>query len=307
MNTNKSWIPLAIVLFFLFCAAVLAQETNRNFTILPPVIDSSQQVQMANRWNLTYVYSSWTDPKTRFFTGPEGQGFESRGTPIFICGGWFLQTSWMGTFSPCLLTPDAVSIECKGVFTTGILRIFIAIQDMEMPWHFYMLIIERKISSPEWGTFVWDTRGAKEYVKSIYRFYVILQYEGTDSSGLGGIVMARNLMGINSDGTLITIDKFGFTTGISQDQVPRGFDLEQNYPNPFNPTTIIKFSVPERGQINLTVFNSLGQEMKTLVSREMGAGSYEMKFNASSLPSGVYYCRLATGGKIETKKMILMK
>ena len=85
------------------------------------------------------------------------------------------------------------------------------------------------------------------------------------------------------------------------------FSLSQNYPNPFNPSTKIKFNVPIAGQVSLVVYNSLGQEVKTLVSEEKDVGSYEVSFNASNLPSGIYFCKIRAGDFVETKKMILMK
>jgi len=90
------------------------------------------------------------------------------------------------------------------------------------------------------------------------------------------------------------------------------FKLFQNYPNPFNPSTKIKFTIPyvETGHapsVQLKVYDVLGNEITTLVSEEKPAGSYEVEFNASLLPSGVYFYQLKAGSYIETKKMILMK
>jgi hypothetical protein len=69
---------------------------------------------------------------------------------------------------------------------------------------------------------------------------------------------------------------------------PSGFNLSQNYPNPFNPTTTIRYTIPSEGIVNLKVYNSLGEEIVTLVDELKHAGNYETKFNASSYPSGVY-------------------
>ena len=85
------------------------------------------------------------------------------------------------------------------------------------------------------------------------------------------------------------------------------FYLEQNYPNPFNPSTIIKYAIPELSKVKLTLFNLLGEEVTTLVNEEKVAGNYSVEFNASSLPSGVYFYQLKAGDFIDTKKMILIK
>lgn len=85
------------------------------------------------------------------------------------------------------------------------------------------------------------------------------------------------------------------------------FTLDQNFPNPFNPNTLIKYSIPKSSQVSLKIFNTLGQEVETLVNEEKQVGTYEVNWNASNLQSGVYFYRLQTGSFVETKKMILMK
>ncbi len=88
---------------------------------------------------------------------------------------------------------------------------------------------------------------------------------------------------------------------------PLTFGLEQNYPNPFNPSTNIKYSVPETGSIKLSIYNVLGEEVAVLVDRIVQVGFYEVTFDASNLPSGVYFYRLQAGSFVETKKMVLLK
>ena len=85
------------------------------------------------------------------------------------------------------------------------------------------------------------------------------------------------------------------------------FELSQNYPNPFNPTTNIKFSLPKATNVQLVIFNSMGQEVKSLVNEFKNAGSYSVDFNASSLASGTYFYKLITSDFVETKKMTLVK
>jgi hypothetical protein len=83
--------------------------------------------------------------------------------------------------------------------------------------------------------------------------------------------------------------------------------MEQNYPNPFNPTTKIKYQIAKAGFVNLQVYDVLGNEVVTLINKEMQAGSYEVEFDASILPSGIYYYTLNAGEFSQTKKMILLK
>ncbi len=93
----------------------------------------------------------------------------------------------------------------------------------------------------------------------------------------------------------------------NESNIPYTFELNQNYPNPFNPTTQIKYSVAERGNVSLKVYDMLGREVATLVNTTKNAGSYEINFNASSLASGVYIYKIQAGNFIDSKKMMLLK
>ena len=83
--------------------------------------------------------------------------------------------------------------------------------------------------------------------------------------------------------------------------------LSQNFPNPFNPTTNIRFTVPRNGRTLLRVFNTLGQEVATLVNDMRNVGTYSVQWNASNLSSGTYYYRIQSGDLVEMKKMVLIK
>jgi hypothetical protein len=89
--------------------------------------------------------------------------------------------------------------------------------------------------------------------------------------------------------------------------LPKAFTLYQNYPNPFNPTTVIKFQVPSSRFVKLTLFDILGREIAALVNEQLQPGAYEVKWDASNYPSGVYYYKLTSGDYTETKKLILIK
>jgi hypothetical protein len=99
------------------------------------------------------------------------------------------------------------------------------------------------------------------------------------------------------------------TTGIEKTSMTnfRDFTLEQNYPNPFNPSTRITFNLPMLGNYSLRVYNTLGQEVSVLFNEQMTAGTYSYTFNASNLPSGIYFCRLAGEDMTLTRKMNLVK
>ncbi len=111
---------------------------------------------------------------------------------------------------------------------------------------------------------------------------------------------------------VINIDGYSWNTAINDavekiDNLPEDFSLSQNYPNPFNPSTTINFSIPEASFVSLKVFNSLGEEVETLVAEELSAGNYKYDWSGVNLPSGIYFYKLQSDNFIETKKMILLK
>ena len=104
--------------------------------------------------------------------------------------------------------------------------------------------------------------------------------------------------------------------------IPQEWVLEQNYPNPFNPTTTIRYALPRHAEVHLTVFNTLGQQVALLYQGEQEAGFHEVRFDASELTSGIYWCRLqvhstdiragqspasATEDFVQTRKLLLLR
>jgi hypothetical protein len=91
-------------------------------------------------------------------------------------------------------------------------------------------------------------------------------------------------------------------------EVPKSFAVKQNYPNPFNPVTNIEFSIPvSSADTKLLIYDAAGREIAMLVNQELKAGNYKVDWDASSVPSGVYFYKLVSGDYIETKKMVLIK
>ncbi len=91
------------------------------------------------------------------------------------------------------------------------------------------------------------------------------------------------------------------------ENLPHKFDLRQNYPNPFNPSTTIRYGLPHKSRVLLTIFSTLGQQVAILVQGEQGAGYHEVRFDGSGLSSGVYFYRMAAGDYVATKKLLLLK
>ncbi|MGB2867922.1 MAG: T9SS type A sorting domain-containing protein, partial [Bacteroidota bacterium] len=181
------------------------------------------------------------------------------------------------------------------------------------------------------------------HVTDIYPYFSDpTEYEIDDGSG--GIIVRRDGTGkysnvpadaANGKTVVSTVNSFSYLQGVvyfthnRYNVVPRGdadygtlttsveeptevgrpnvFTLSQNYPNPFNPSTRIEYTITQDGPVALRVFNVVGQEVRTLVNDYQSAGHHVAQFNASALPSGIYFYRLQSGSNIEMKKMILIK
>ncbi len=96
-------------------------------------------------------------------------------------------------------------------------------------------------------------------------------------------------------------------TGHKFSNIPQTVKLGQNYPNPFNPVTTIQFEIPTADHVRLVVFNILGQKVATLMDGRMTSGTYELRFDASALPAGIYVYRLSVGDHVVSRKMTLTK
>jgi CubicO group peptidase (beta-lactamase class C family) len=99
----------------------------------------------------------------------------------------------------------------------------------------------------------------------------------------------------------------GFGNNQISSNIPDGFKLDQNFPNPFNPSTVIRYSLKENSYTTLKIYDALGKEIAVLVNENLKSGTYEIEFDASNLPSSVYFYKLTSGNHTETKKMFLLK
>lgn len=151
----------------------------------------------------------------------------------------------------------------------------------------------------------YTSNGYKTFLNGIGHFKSHGEHYNFSTSGWHDL----NLLGCVVNG--IT---YGDTTlvGINNinSEIPKSFSIYQNYPNPFNPTTNIKFDVPYSSFVKISVFNVIWKEVEQIVNENLLSGSYEVNWDGSNYPSGVYYYRLQADGIenfIVTKSMLLMK
>jgi len=139
--------------------------------------------------------------------------------------------------------------------------------------------------------------------------YVIADYTDLDTGQHAATITVTS----GADSVDISVE-MSIGTGVAavETDLPTSYALSQNYPNPFNPNTEIKFDIPFRSHVTLTVYNVLGQRVTTLVDKEMPRGSYVADWNSTSdngieVTSGVYFYKLEADDFIQTKKMLLLK
>ena len=159
--------------------------------------------------------------------------------------------------------------------------------------------IERKSLTNSYG---WQTIG---FVEGSGSSTSTNNYSFTDKNPIKGTLLYR-LKQIDFDGSF----RIYTTEGVHFEGV-YNYALEQNYPNPFNPSTVINYSIPADGNVELTVYNILGSEVATLVDEFKEAGNYSVEFSTedlkSSLGSGVYIYTLKSGSFTQTRKMVTLK
>lgn len=120
------------------------------------------------------------------------------------------------------------------------------------------------------------------------------------NSNIGWIAAGSSLLKTTSGGVPIVIQPIST-------EIPKHFSLSQNYPNPFNPATKIQFALPNSSDTKLVIFDAIGNEVETLVNKNLEPGIYEVSWFAEKFSSGIYFYQLTTDIRTDTKKMILVK
>ncbi len=262
-----------------------------------------------NGWTFAGFWGESLDStETGTIPADSSQEFRALGLSKKFGSKFLFQTTWVKVLNLELAVPKKIRISVRSDDVHGAENsyLYLGLQDTQNSY-FYIGNGER-ISS-EWMNIEWEINSSLLNVKKIY---LAFKFEARDSViPVGGSFFVKNMSAVYEDSTVITIETFGGgnpSGGVSDNkEIPSGLSLFQNYPNPFNPSTKIRFSVDKRQHLNLKIFSLLGEEVETLLSEEKEAGIYEVDFNASNLPSGIYFYRLQGGSHVETKKMFLIK
>lgn len=139
----------------------------------------------------------------------------------------------------------------------------------------------------------------------------IQRNEGWDSiiPTVNALLIANNYIYAGTEGHSLWRRPLSDFVGINNisTEIPLSYSLCQNYPNPFNPSTNIRYQVKNKEIVKISVFDMLGKEIETLVNEKQSPGTYEVSWNGSAYPSGVYYYKINSGDYSETRKMVLIK
>ena len=178
-----------------------------------------------------------------------------------------------------------------------------------------------RMKSSSWEYF-WDNDAKAPYLLNTSRTRFVTfddtssireKYNYVKSNNMDGLMiwaLGQDIVGEKQELLEKIGELFGFTTPTtiaSIDELPTKYKLEQNYPNPFNPSTTVRFSIPQKSLVNISIYNIIGKEVGIITNKYYEAGNHEIDFNGENLSSGVYFYSLQSNSVTITKKMILMK
>jgi len=274
MKFNKLAMILAIVNTFFSAITVAQMPSTTKWTVLPPAI--------------SYAYTGWIYN----YSANSSRYFISDSTSLRIMDGPFSTTPSVTVVFDQAAKESYYFADIPDVTGDGV-------RDIDIPrGQTGFRIVDGATGNTVW---IFD-----DPVNYSYRLEEVVDL---DHDGKNELVVGKS----NADQSNYQEIVYG-TNGIAlsvqaQPQVqPNTFRVNQNYPNPFNPSTNISFSIPQQSVVRLTVTDVLGREVATLINNEeRNAGNYNVKWNASSFASGVYFYRLQAGNFVQTKKLVLLK
>jgi hypothetical protein len=262
-----------------------------------------------NNWHNVTVVRNGTSNKVSFdgnqYQSPTITSPPSSGTGKIKFGVYFATTQyidnvrvrkWSGvdpSFSISAMEVDVAPVELS-IFAANVQEHNIVLNwETKTEKNSDKFVIERKTISTDWKS-IGSVKAA--VLSNSTKYYSFIDQDLQTSQ------YNYRLKMIDNDGT------FKYSKVIKAEvAVPKNYELNQNFPNPFNPNTVISYSLPSASNEKLIVYNTLGQTVKILENGFKNAGNYSINFNASDLPSGIYFYKLEAGQFTQIKKMILLK
>lgn len=277
--------------------------------------------------------SSQVQARVNYYSGG-GSTYAPRAYIDGFIDGTSAYNTWPGAIEGRFLDPSPIRITISGTRGGNTLNLNAEIYAEQAVnssnWRVHWVVVESGISAPQWtGT---------QYVPFIHDH--VMRYMYPDASGstisisqgqtvniqrtitLNSAWVADNCRVIvfvqnNTDRKVqqveyIEVPNIPTSIGEPINGVPTRFALSQNYPNPFNPSTTIEYALSERSFVTIAVHNLLGQEVRTLVAEEKGAGIYRTEWNGKDnagfdVPSGVYLYTMRAGNFVQTRKLMLVR
>ncbi len=302
MKTSLSILVLLVIFAVVFFTSAFSQQQIQNNVV-------------SSNWGFNGGYYNNLDAQyTKFLRDADG------GAEFWMSGGTFsfaprimgTDMWFLGTFSSPWLLGDSLSLEVQLQWKAGDIKrvsVHIGLTDTSIgsyyPGEYKIITLDSSRQRLSWDMSELKKAGWRSISQMDLAFDAIT----TDSCNVVLRMRGMNMVSTDSLSRKTDIAFNLISTGVKEvsAQTPKGFALEQNYPNPFNPSTKISYSLKNTEKVYLSVFNTLGQEIAVLVNDTQNAGSHEVMFSASNLPSGTYFYRLQTGANVETKKMLLIK
>jgi hypothetical protein len=200
---------------------------------------------------------------------------------------------WLSAIS----MPDTITLDMGNSFSLNSLRISFYKWNNDRLYEYSLFSSQDSVN--------WDPLIQEIWSDSLE--WTDVDFDSTNARFIRVVLMKSNQ---DECASIWKIESFGteLVTDInSNSSSPSTFELSQNYPNPFNPSTRINYSVSQKSDVQIIIYDILGNKVKELINREVEAGSYTAEFNAANLSSGIYFYRLQAGNFVDTKKMTLLK
>ena len=251
-------------------------------------------------WSTTNMYTS---TKSVFVSYDSHSGsFAARGEAPYIRGSY--RYAWLIAEFPCSEIPERMKLHYK-FMPKGEDGLYVGVSFQDRPGYLDLVVFagggaEVLVPAPEYTALDIPVERTEPGMPTYCR--ITIGIEAAWAQGMGAEPTAASAFIVDD------ISFEGVMTSASNDaEVPMVPTLEQNYPNPFNPSTTIRYGLPDRSPVTLTVFNSVGQQVARVVDGEQEAGFHEVQFDASGLASGVYLYRLQAGSVVQTRRFVLLR